>query len=115
MGDYKMNMRVTLEDLYNGHTVSTNIRRRVVCKHCSRDPKAERCKGCTACPGCVKMVQKQMGNMIVQQQVNVPSKERCKEEATALESVIEVGMADGSEIRFERMSEQKPGEIPGDV
>ena len=29
--------------------------------------------------------------------------------------VIEKGMADGSTIKFERMSEQRPGQIPGDV
>lgn len=112
--DYRMTKKVTLEDLYNGHAISTSIRRRVVCKRCETSKEA-RCKGCSACPGETKMVQKQMGNMIVQQQVNVPSKQKCKEEDTTLESLIEVGMANGAEIRFERMSEQKPGEIPGDV
>merc|ERR1711861_4307 len=49
------------------------------------------------------------------QQVQVPSKEKCKMEQTKLDVLIEKGMSDGSEIKFERMSEQKPGQIPGDV
>lgn len=46
--------------------------------------------------------------MIVQQQVQVKSKEKCKMEQTTLEVVIEKGMAPGAEVKFERMSEQKP-------
>ena len=45
----------------------------------------------------------------------MPSKSRCREEEAALSAVIERGMAAGDELRFERMSEQRPGEIPGDV
>ena len=32
-----------------------------------------------------------------------------------MKTVIEKGMAAGSKITFERMSEQRPGQIPGDV
>ena len=46
--------------------------------------------------------------MVVQQQVQVKSKEKCKMEQTTLDVVIEKGMAPGAEIKFERMSEQKP-------
>jgi len=115
--DYNMNVKVTLDDLYNGNTLNHKIKRRVVCKRCGKDanPTHERCRGCKACPGGSKMVHKQMGNMIVQQQVNTPSKEKCKEEPVDLESELEKGMADGSEITHLRKSEQKPGEIPGDV
>jgi len=112
--DYNMQAKVSLNALYNGDQIEHNIKRRVVCKRCSNS-NADRCKGCNACPGGVKLVQKQMGNMIVQQQVNVPSKEKCKEEQVTLETLLERGMADGSEVKHVRMSEQKPGEIPGDV
>ena len=62
------------------------------------------------------MVQRQMGpGMIVNQQVQVDSKEKCREEQTDLEVLVEKGMGDGSKITFERMSEQTPGQIPGDV
>lgn len=116
-GNYDMNVKVSLDDLYNGNTLSHSIKRRIVCKRCSKDanPNHERCKGCKACPGGSKIVHKQMGNMIVQQQVNTPSKEKCKEEAVTMESEVERGMADGSQITHMRMNEQTPGEIPGDV
>lgn len=113
--DYKTDYKLSLETLYNGESVSTTIKRRVVCKRCADKPDAPHCKGCKACPGDVKMVQKRMGNMIVQQQVNVPSSQRCKDESAVLETLVERGMADQSELKFPRMSEQKPGEIPGDV
>lgn len=62
------------------------------------------------------MVQRQMGpGMIVQQQEEVASKEKCMEEETTLDAVIEKGMGAGQEIVFERMSEQRPKQIPGDV
>jgi len=62
------------------------------------------------------MVQVQMApGFVVNQQQEVPSKEKCKQEITALKAVIEQGMTDGSTITFERMSEQRPGMIPGDV
>lgn len=112
--DYTMQAKVSLDALYNGDQIEHSIKRRVVCKRCSNS-NAERCKGCNPCPGGIKLVQKQMGNMIVQQQVNVPSKEKCKEEQVTLETLLERGMADGSEVKHQRMSEQKPGEIPGDV
>ena len=41
--------------------------------------------------------------------------EKCKEEEKVITAVIEKGHADGSQLRFERMSEQRPGQIPGDV
>ena len=62
------------------------------------------------------MVQRQVGpGFVVQQQERVPSKERCKDEVAQLEGVVERGMADGAKIVFERMSEQTPGQIPGDI
>ena len=51
----------------------------------------------------------------MQQQEQVPSKERCKQEQTVLNALIEKGMDSGQEIVFERMGEQTPGQIPGDV
>lgn len=62
------------------------------------------------------MVQRQVGGgFIVQQQEEVPSKEKCKDEEKKLEVTIERGMESGTEIRFKYMSEQRPQQIPGDV
>jgi len=62
------------------------------------------------------MVQREMRpGMIVQQQEEVQSKEKCKNEETVLKASVERGMDAGSELTFPRMSEQLPGQIPGNI
>ena len=62
------------------------------------------------------MVQRQMApGFVIQQQEEVPSKEKCKNEPKKLTATIERGVAHGEQITFERASEQRPGFIPGDV
>lgn len=61
-------------------------------------------------------VQREMRpGMIVQQQEEVQSKEKCKNEETVLKAHVERGMDVGSELTFPRMSEQLPGQIPGNI
>jgi len=114
-----MNFEVSLEDMYKGGSVSAKIKRRIVCRGCRRADTAERkarCAKCGRCPNEVRTVHRQMGpGMIVQQQEEVPSKEKCTQEETTLDAVIERGMDTGHEIVFERMSEQTPKQIPGNV
>merc|ERR1719217_647000 len=74
-----------------------------------------RCRDCGACPKEKKMVHRRAGpGMIVQQEVQVESKEKCKREEKTLSATIEKGMPDGEQIVFKYESEQKPGQIPGD-
>lgn len=117
--DARVELQVSLDDMYNGGTVEATIRRRVVCRGCKNGGKGKdraRCKKCGRCPNEVKTVMRQMApGFNIQQQEEVPSKHRCKEEATTLKAEVEKGMGEGSEITFERMSEQRPGMIPGDV
>lgn len=62
------------------------------------------------------MVHRRAGpGMVVQQEVQVESKEKCKREEKKLTATIEKGMPDNEEITFKYESEQKPGQIPGDV
>jgi len=62
------------------------------------------------------MVHRQMGNgFIVQQQEQVTSKYRCKNEDKDLEFTVERGAAPDTQITFPFASEQKPGQVPGDV
>ena len=62
------------------------------------------------------MVHRRAGpGMVVQQEVMVESKEKCKREEKRLSATIERGMPDSEEIVFKYESEQKPGQIPGDV
>ena len=118
--DFQMEMEVDLEDMYNGGERAAQITRRVICKHCGQNGKKkhmEKCKSCTTrCPNEVRMVQRQMApGFVIQQQEEVPSTEKCKNEPKTLTATIEKGMPHGEQITFVRASEQKPGFIPGDV
>lgn len=116
--DAKVSHSVTLEDIYNGNELEMSINRRIVCRGCGGEKgrNKAKCESCGKCPDETRMVQRQMGpGMIVQQEERVPSKEKCKVEDTVLRTTVERGMADGSEIKFPRKSEQKPGQVPGDV
>ena len=112
--------QVTLEQLYKDGQERARIARRVVCRGCDDDaiktkPK-DRCKLCGRCPNEVRMVHRQMGNgFIVQQQEQVTSKYRCKNEDKDLDLTIERGAAPDTQITFPFASEQKPGQVPGDV
>mmetsp|Transcript_37338 Transcript_37338/g.73430 ORF Transcript_37338/g.73430 Transcript_37338/m.73430 type:complete len:480 (+) Transcript_37338:27-1466(+) len=109
-----MEVSIPLDLMYNSGSLTATFNRRVVCRNC-RTSSSGKCKGCSRCPGTVKMVQRQMGNMIIQQQEQVQSKEKCKDEDGELVLEIERGMDTGSKLTFPRMNEQTPGEIPGDV
>lgn len=62
------------------------------------------------------MVQRQMGpGFVVQQQEEVQSTEKCKNQQETMTLQVEKGMRDGDAITFEMMGEQKPKTIPGDV
>lgn len=114
--DAKIVMPVSLETLYKGGEVGFKVNRRIVCRRCSGvASRKPRCKGCGSCPPEIKMVTRRMGNMLMRQQQKVASQEKCKTVDTHLTAVVEKGMADGTEIKFERMNQETPGKIPGDV
>jgi len=108
-----------MEDFFNGGEVSARISRNVVCRRCTQgtpEARTARCRACKRCPNETRMVNRRMGpGFMVQMQEEVPSKEKCKNEAKTLTATIEKGMGDGTEVTFERESEQRPGMIPGDV
>lgn len=117
--DARLEVEVDMEDFYNGGEVSARISRNVVCRRCTQgtpEAKSARCRACQRCPNETRMVNRRMGpGFMVQMQEEVPSKEKCKNEAKTLTATIEKGMGDGHEVTFERESEQRPGMIPGDV
>lgn len=116
--DVNVEISVTLRDLYTGNTVETSLQRRIVCVACDQDKyaKTDRCRRCQSCPAEQKTVMKQMGpGMFMQQQVNVPSIHKCRNENTKLEATIEQGMDNGHTIKYAMMGEQRPGIVPGDV
>jgi DnaJ-class molecular chaperone len=112
--DANVDLDVSLADMYNGNEVAASINRRVVCRGC-KNKKSEKCDKCGRCPNEVKMVLRNMGGFQIQQQEEVASKEKCRDEDTILNAVVEKGVLGGHQLTFERMSEQRPGEIPGDI
>ncbi|KAL1507252.1 hypothetical protein AB1Y20_008101 [Prymnesium parvum] len=119
-------VNVPLNDMYQGGRVRAKVRRRVVCRGCSRASLEarrkrgkgadERCDACgPTCPPTVKIERRRVGMMLMNQEVLVNSEERCKEEVALLNATIEKGAPEGMEIVFERASEQTPGRIPGNV
>ena len=114
--DVLMEVTVPLSILFSGGTVNPSYRRRVVCTGCRANPTMDRCRGCSRCPSEIRMVNQQVGpGFFVQQQVQVESKEMCKMEDKPLELIIEKGSASGDQILLERMAEQRPGMVPGNV
>jgi DnaJ-related protein SCJ1 len=132
--DAYMDIPVTLEELYNGASRSTVLSRNVICRKCrGTGAKGGKTKKCKACNGQgVQLVNRQMGpgfTVQMQQQCSkcggkgtvfktkcpVCSGNKIVPEEKTLEPIIERGMSDGEEIRFEKQSEQRPGMTPGDV
>ena len=86
----EIELPVTLEDLYVGNEKSATVKRRIVCKNCKTKMHTPRCRECGACPKEKKMVHRRAGpGMIVQQEVMVESKEKCKREEKTLSATIE--------------------------
>ena len=114
----QVTVNVFLKDMYVGGQVRAKVRRRVVCRGCSaanRSP-SQKCAACgPTCPATTKIVQRRMGMMRVNQEVEEASDERCKEEVVQLNATIERGMPNNENIVFERASEQSPGKVPGNV
>ena len=112
--DVSVTVSVSLEDFYRGGSVRANVRRRVVCRGCAvnagrrrTESQNAKCNGCgPSCPSVTKVVQRRMGMMIMNQEVEEPSKERCKEDLKALHATIERGAPEGHEVVFPRASEQ---------
>lgn len=108
-------VHVSLEGMYNGEEIVTNVNRKVICRGCSEKP-TPRCQKCNQrCADEVEMRNVQMGPMIMQQQVQVPSKQKCRKEDTTLVVNIERGMSPGDTVVFKSRGEQQPKKIPGDV
>lgn len=128
-------VKVTLEQLYNGHSKGLSITRDTICRPCDGvgGPKAKLTK-CASCQGQgfrVKMVR--MGPMISQSRqpceacltegVSMPTQHQCKsckgrkviKQKETLSVDIERGMKGGKRIIFENKADEKPGCVAGDI
>lgn len=128
---------VSLEDLYNGKTVEVPREKDILCPGCNGkgSTKPGVSAVCSDCRGQgARMMMRQMGNMITQQQVmcqncsgtgsKIDPKDKCKEcdakrtvsKKVPLKVTIERGMKHGSKIPFMGEGDQHPDiDMPGAV
>mmetsp|Transcript_54249 Transcript_54249/g.99220 ORF Transcript_54249/g.99220 Transcript_54249/m.99220 type:complete len:244 (+) Transcript_54249:2-733(+) len=108
-------VHVSLEGMYNGEEITTHVNRKVICRGCA-DKSTDRCRKCNA--GCAhefELRNVRMGPMVMQQKVQVPSRQKCRTENAKLYVNIERGSSPGDTVVFKSMGEQQPNSIPGDV
>ena len=130
---YRFELEVTLEDVYNGITKDTTIRRNELCKKCkgtgAKDKKTVPCKAC----GGRGIRLQDIGSFGFRMQMQVQCErcggkgflaaERCPscsgQKVIAAHKTfnvqVEPGMDNGSEILFQGESEQNPDWFPGDI
>ncbi len=129
-------IKVTLEDLYNGTTRQLSVQRNVICSGCNgiggKEGSVEKCKTCQGTGIFVKL--RQIGPGMVQQiqqpchecgqtGEKIKEKDRCKKcsgkkivkEKKILECHVDKGMKDGQKITFRGEADQAPNTEPGDI
>lgn len=130
-------IKVSLEDVYNGHTRRLALQKNVICKKCDgkggKDGKElQKCTGCKGTGVKVRMQQIAPG-FVQQSQIHcnecngegekIDPKDRCVEcngkkvtrDRKILEVHIDKGMKDGQKILFNGEGDQEPGLEAGDV
>lgn len=116
--EVQMNMEIPLPYIYKGEEIPITppMSFKRVCKNCGKNPHQPHCRGCGRCPNelQIRLVQ-MMPGFNVQQQVEVPSKERCRTEKPTWMRQIEPGTPVGHKITFAAAGEQRPGMIPPDI
>lgn len=135
--DTQYQLKVSLEDFYNGKTTKMAVTRNILCKSCDGKgaSKTDAVKRCNPCRGQgIRMVARQIGpGMIQQMQVKcsecdgrgeiIDEKDKCKncqgrktlKDKKILEVHVDKGMKDGQKITFRGESDQAPGIEPGDI
>lgn len=129
-------LKVSVEDLYNGAVRKLSLQKNIVCPKCEgRGGKAGAVEKCGNCRGTGTQVRvHQLGPGFIQQVQSICSecqgqgerinpKDRCKEcegrkiirDKKVLEVHIDKGMKDGQQIRFSGEGDQEPGLEPGDI
>lgn len=129
-------LKVSLEDMYNGTTRQLALQKSVLCPKCEGiGGKKGSVVSCNTChgsgmyvrihqiaPGMVQQIQTQCRDCGGQGE-RIPDKDRCKncqgrktvKERKILEVHIVKGMRDGQKITFSSEGDQEPGIEPGDI
>ena len=118
------NIKVSLEDIYNGKKMKINVTRQRL-KYPNGMKQSDCVQTCTNCNGQGFITQvRRFGPMIQQSQVKC---EKCNgigklwidvqtvKESKILEIYISKGIHHGKKIKFDGESDEKPGMLPGDI
>jgi len=129
-------LKVSLEELYNGAVRQLAVQKNVICDGCNgiggKEGSVQKCDNCNGTGVDVKL--RQIGPGMVQQiqqpcsvcdrtGEKIKDKDRCKKchgkkvirERKILECNISPGMKDGQKIKFDKEGDQSPGIEPGDI
>jgi len=129
-------LKVSLEELYNGAKRQLAVQKNVICDSCNgiggKEGSVQKCDNCNGSGVDVKL--RQIGPGMVQQiqqpcrECNqtgekIKDKDRCKKcngkkvvrERKVLDCHIDPGMKDGQKIKFRDEGDQSPGTEPGDI
>jgi len=129
-------MKVSLEDLYNGTTRQLAVQKNVICETCNgiggKEGSVQKCDNCNGTGMDVKM--RQIGPGMVQQiqqpcracnqtGEKIREKDRCKncagkkveKQRKILKCDIDKGMKDGQKLTFNGEGDQAPDIEPGDI
>ncbi|KAG0353126.1 DnaJ- protein scj1 [Podila minutissima] len=133
--EMRMELEVTLEELYSGKSIEIEVSKQVICGHCggSGAKSAEDVVTCSGCQGHGTKTVKHMlapgmfqqfrqtcdecggkGKMI-RHKCPICSGTKVQRGSEQLTIVIEPGMADGATIVFDREADEAPDLVPGDV
>ncbi|XVF79807.1 hypothetical protein PTKIN_Ptkin15bG0019200 [Pterospermum kingtungense] len=134
--DVVHNLKVSLEDLYNGSTKKLSLSRNALCSKCkgkgSKSGASSRCYGCQGTG--MKITTRQIGLGMIQQMQHVcpecrgsgekiSDRDRCPQckgnkvtqEKKVLEVHVEKGMQNGQKITFEGQADEAPDTVTGDI
>jgi len=127
-------MKITLEESYNGGKKTCDFQRKRTCKKCSGTGSANpaataKCNGCNG-KG-IKLVTQRMGNMLLQTQTTCPDcggegqviKDKCKDckgekiatETKTLEIELDKGVPDGHRYSYPSEGDMIPDVEAGDI
>lgn len=135
--DAKLDIDVSLEDLYNGKTIKTTSTRNIICTHCKgtgakKNAIAKECSTCEGKGEVIKIIRVGPG-LVSQAKVSCKvcngngsvyrTKDHCKkckgtklqEETKILEFEIAKGSRSGESITLKHESDEYPGKETGDV
>jgi len=129
-------LKVSLEELYNGAKRQLAVQKNVICDACNgiggKEGSVRKCDNCNGSgievklrpigPGMVQQIQ-QPCRECNQTGEKIKDKDRCKKcngkkvirERKVLDCVIDPGMKDGQKIKFREEGDQSPGIEPGDI